>query len=312
MRREYVVTIPDAEAARLRAFSNKAAGKKHWPLGPNRRFWRKNETTFVVKEYVGSALGGALVMTLGKATLPEGSNQVAVTVETKAHGMGYLLIACGVVAGCLTPRDGISAFLMGTALVLAGWFLFAKRPGLADDLDEVEEVLRAEIRGHWQLAGANAEAAYVGPPRTDFETANRLTNFLHGDDLDSVAALPARWSLTDLLPARTVLSDRSLDVRRRGSLGASIHADAVSFFVQIPWAPDLVNEFPAMETWVVDHDGRPLAVVGWDAKLERQVRDAGLRVRRFAHSVNMDVIPYVWAGRPTYPVAVHVDSSAHR
>lgn len=153
VKREYIVTIADAEAARLRAFDNKAEGKKLWPLGPNRTFWRKNEATFVVKEYAGSAVGGAMVLTLGEATLLAGSSQVLVTVKTKGHALGYLLIACGVLAGCATPRGGILALLLGAALALAGWFFFAKRRGVADDLDDVEKVLRAEIHGHWQPLG---------------------------------------------------------------------------------------------------------------------------------------------------------------
>ena len=249
-------------------------------------------------------------MTLGKATLLEGGKQVLVTVKTKAHGYGYLLMTCGVGLALLTPRDGIAALLMGVLLVAAGWFVFAGRPGLEDDVDDVEQVLRAEIRGHWQRTGADPDAAYAGPPRSERETANRLTNFLHGDDLDTSPAHRAGWSVTNLLPARTVLDDGALHVRRYGQLLATIPADAVRMFAQIPWAPDLVNEYPAVETWVVDHDGRPLAVVTWDTRLERQARDAGLPVRRFAHSIDRDVIPHVWSQRPTYPVDVHVDSGA--
>lgn len=81
-------------------------------------------------------------MTLGKAILLEGSDQLLVTVTTKAHG--YLLMGGGVVVALLTPRDGIAALLLGILLVAAGWFLFAKRPGREDDLDEVEQVLCAE------------------------------------------------------------------------------------------------------------------------------------------------------------------------
>jgi hypothetical protein len=311
VKREYVVTVPAGEAARLRAFDNKARGTKHWPLGPNRTFWRKNRSTFVVKEYAGSILSGAFVMTLGKATLQEGSDQVLVTVRTKGHGFGYLLMAGGVVVGLATPREGVVALLMGAALVVAGWFLFARRPGMEQDLDDVEKVLRREIRGHWQPADPEPDAAYTGPPRTELETANRLTNFLHGDDLDNIPAHPAGWSVTNLLPARTVLSEGTLQVRRRGRLVATIPVSTVSAFAQIPWGKDLVNQYPAVETWVVSDDGRPLAVVGWDTRLERQVRDAGLPVRRFAHSINRDVIPHVWPERPTYPVAVHVDTAAH-
>lgn len=312
MKREYLVTVPAAEAARLRAFDNKANGKKHWPMGTNRTFWRKNRSTFVVKEYVGSAIAGAFVMTLGRATLLEGSDQVLVTVKTKAHGFGYLLMAGGVMLALLTPRDGITALLMGTLLVLAGWFLFARRPGMRDDLDAIEQVLRAEIRGHWQPVGEDPEAAYTGPPRTDLETANRLTNFLHGDNLDTSPADPAGWSVANLLPGRTVLDVGTLHVHRRGQLIATIPADTISTFAQIAWGVDLVNDFPTVETWVVNNDGRPLAVVTWDTRLERQVQDAGLPVRRFAHSINRDVIPHVWSERPTYPVAVHVDPATHR
>ncbi len=308
IKREYVVTVPDAEAARLRAFDNKADGATHWPVGPNRGFWRKDRSTFVVKEYAGSAVAGAFVATAGKATLVEGSNQLLVTVKTKGHGFGYLLMACGFVAVLLTPRDGIVALLVGTFLVAGGWFLFANRPGQNVDLDEVEQVLRAEIRGHWQPVGTESDDS--GPPRTDLQTANRLTNFLHGDDLDGSPPAAAGWSVTNLLPARSVLTDGSLHVRRRGRVVATIPADTISAFVQIPWAPDLVNEFPAVETWVVDDEGRPLAVVPWDTRVERQVRDAGLLVRRFAHDVDRDVIPHVWAGRPTHPVAIHVDPAA--
>lgn len=75
--------------------------------------------------------------------------------------------------------------------------------------------------------------------RGELETAHRLTNFLHGDNLDNSPAHPAGWSVTHLLPARTVLKDGTLH-------------------------------------------GRPLAVVTWDTRLERQVQDAGLLVRRLA------------------------------
>ena len=310
MKREYVVTVPDAEAARLRAFDNKARGTKHWPIGPNRAFWRKNRSTFVVKEYAGSIFSGAFVMTLGRAKLQEDSDQVHVTVKTKGHGFGYLLMGCGVVVALATPRDGVLALLMGAVLVVAGWFLFARRPGTEHDLDDVEKVLRKEIRGHWQPADAEPAAAYTGPPRTELEMASRLTNFLHGDDLDNTPAHSAGWSVTNLLPARTVLSGETLQVRRRGRLVATIPVGTISAFAQIPWGKDLVNEYPAVETWVVSNDGRPLAVVTWDTRLERQVRDAGLPVRRFAHSINRDVIPHVWSDRPTYPVAVHVDPAA--
>jgi hypothetical protein len=312
VKREYVVTVPAAEAARLRAFDNRASGTKHWPLGPNRSFWRRNRSTFVVKEYAGSILSGAVVMTLGKATLLEGGDQVHVTVRTKGHAYGYLLMSCGVVAALLTPRDGLPALLLGVLLLVAGWFLFVRRPGMGDDLDDVEKVLRAKIRGHWQPADEAPDTAYTGPPRTEFEAANRLTNFLHGDDLDNRPAHPAGWSVTDLLPARTVLDDGTLRVRRRGRVLATIPADTVGSFAQIPWRPDLVNEFPAVEAWVVSNDGQPLAVVGWDTRIERQVRDAGLLVRRFAHSIDRDVIPHVWPERPTRPVAVHVDPAARR
>ncbi|WP_122816417.1 hypothetical protein [Nocardioides pantholopis] len=310
MKREYLVTLPPGEAARLRAFDNKTDAEKPWPLGRNRTFRRKNTSTFVVREYVGSVLfGSAMVATIGTATLTEG-DQVRVTVRTAALGIGYLLIGGGVLLVCLTPRDGIPALLMGAILMLAGWFLFARRPGLADDLDEVEKVLRAELRGHWQPVGADAAAG--GPPRNGFETATRLTNFLHGDDVDSVPAAPAGWSVTNLLPARAVLNDGSLEVRRRGRVLARIPTDSISSLAQIPWKPDLVNQHPAVETWAVGHDGRPLAVIGWDTRIERQARDAGLPLRRFAHSIDRDVIAQVWAGRPAYPVAVHVEPTARR
>ncbi|GAA4717445.1 hypothetical protein [Nocardioides conyzicola] len=164
MRREYVVTLSEAEVTRLREFDNKTDAAKHWPLGPNRSFRRTNGSTFVVKEYSGSPLGSAYVMTLGEATLLEGSNQVLVTVRTKAHGFGYLLIIGGVVVALATPREGIAAILMGVFLVAAGWFLFVRRPGEEDDLDQVEQVLRAEIRGHWQPVDADPEAAYTDRP----------------------------------------------------------------------------------------------------------------------------------------------------
>lgn len=310
MKREYVVTLPEAEATQLRAFDNKAHGTKHWPLGPNRAFWRKNRSTFVVKDYAGSIFGGALVMTLGKAELQEDSDQVLVSVATKGHWLGYLLMTGGVVVALATPRNGIPALLLGAVLLLAGWFLFARRPGMEGDLDDIEKVLRRKIRGHWQPAGAAPDAAYTGPPRTELETANRLTNFLHGDDLDASAAHPAGWSVTNLLPARTVLDGGTLRVRRRGRLLATIPAYTVGSFAQIPWKKDLVNQYPAVETWVVDTDGRPRAVVSWDTRIERQVRDAGLPVRRFVHSIDRDVVPLVWAQRPTHPVAVHVDPPA--
>lgn len=309
MKREYVVTVPEAEAARLRAYDNKIDGRnKHWPLGPNRAFWRTNHSTFVVKEYAGSALGGAIVVTLGRAALLQRSDQVLVTVQTKGHGFGYLLMGGGLVLALFTPRDGIPALLLGIVLALAGWFLFARRPSTNDDLDGIEKVLRANIRGHWQPAGTPPDAAYVGPPRNDLETANRLTNFLHGDDLDTTPAHAAGWSVTNLLPARAVLTPGTLHVRRRGRTLATIPADTLSTFAQIPWSTDLVNEYPTVETWVVNNDGQPLAVVSWDTRLERQVRQAGLPVRRFAHSINRDVIPYVWSQRPTHPVALHVDT----
>jgi hypothetical protein len=307
IKREYVVTVPAVEVARLRAFDNKASGKQHWPLGANRTFWRKNRSTFVVKEYAGSAVGGAFVTTLGTATFVEGSDQLLVTVRTKAHGVGYLLTACGVLCALLSPRDGIVALLMGTIMAAAGWFLFVDRPGQEDDLDEVEQVLRAEICGHWQPAAAGTGEPYSGPPRTGIETANRLTNFLHGDDLDAVPANATRWSVTNLLPARSDLADGRLRLRRRGRVIAAIRTDVISHFAQIPWAPGLVDEFPAVETWAVGHGGRPLAVVAWDNRLERQVADAGLTVRRFAHSIDRDVIGHVWSQRPAHPVDVHVD-----
>lgn len=307
MKREYVVTVPRADVARLRAFDNKVHGATPWPLGPNRTFRRKNASTFVVKEYAGGALSGALVMTRGTATLV-GEDQVAVTVATKGHALGYLLIGCGLVAGGLTLRDGLPALLVGTVLVLAGWFLFARRSGLADDLDDVEKVLRAEIPGLWRPIGAPAgPEAGPGPPGTAFETANRLTNFLHGDDRDVVAATPTGWSVTDLLRARTILDEGALRVRRRGRTVASLPVGTIAFLAQVPWVPDLVNEYPAVETWVVGHDGRPVAVIGWDTRVERQARDAGIAVRRFAHGIDRDVIPTVWTGRPSYPVAVHVE-----
>jgi hypothetical protein len=60
----------------------------------------------------------------------------------------------------------------------------------------------------------------------------------------------------------------------------------------------------------VNNNGRPLAVVAWDTRLERQVRDSGLLIRRVAHSINRDVIPHVRSERPAHPVAVHVDPAA--
>ncbi|GAA4717453.1 hypothetical protein [Nocardioides conyzicola] len=116
--------------------------------------------------------------------------------------------------------------------------------------------------------------------------------------------------MTNLLPARTVLDGGAVHVRRYGQLLATIPAESVTF-AQISWAPDVINELPAVETWVVDDVGRPLAVVAWDTRVERQARQAGLRVRRFAHSINLDVIPHVWPGRPIRPVDVHVDPAAH-
>jgi len=306
-KREYVVTVPDAEAARLRAYDNKANGNKHWPLGPNRTFWRKNRSTFVVKEHAGSAVGGAFVTTLGTATLQEGSDQVLVTVTTKAHGVGYLLMGGGVLVALLTSRDGITALLLGVLLAVAGWFLFVNRPGQEGDLDGVEQVLRAEIRGDWRPIGEETDAAYAGPPRTALQAANRLTNFLHGDELDNGPAIATGWSVVNLLPARAALTGGLLRVRRRGRLDATVPAETISFFAQISWTRGLVDEYPAVEMWVVNDDGRPIAVVAWDTRLERQARDEGLLVRRFAHDIDRDVVPHVWAGRPTHPVASYVD-----
>ncbi|WP_193605714.1 hypothetical protein [Nocardioides dongkuii] len=315
MKREYVVTVPEAETARLRAFDNKVDGATPWPLGPNRTFRRKNATTFVVKEYAGSGFAGsAMLVTLGRATLIEG-DQVLVTVATKGQGMGHLLIGGGVLLACLTPRDGLPALLMGAVLVLAGWFLFARRPGLADDLDEVEKVLRSEIPGHWQPVGAGTgpDAAPAGPPATAFETANRLTNFLHGDDLDSVPPLPVGWSVADLVrPAPVAVRDGVLEVRRGRRVVATFPAHTIAAVAQVRWVPDLVNLRHAVETWVVDHDGRPMAVIGWDTRSEREARAAGLPVRRFAHGIDRDVVPRVWPDRPTYPVDVHVQPVGRR
>lgn len=310
VKRTYVVTVPPAEAARLRAFDNAQHGARHWPLGPNRGFRRKNRSTFVVKEYAGSIVGGAVVMTLGRAKLRDDSDQVLVTVKTTSHWCGYLLMVGGIVVALTTPREGIPALLLGVVLLLAGWFLFVRRPGMTDDLDDIEKVLRRNIRGHWRAGDEDEDAAYTGPPRTELETANRLTNFLHGDDLDNRPAQAAGWSVSDLLPGRTLLDEEALHVRRRGRLIATIPVHAIGGLVQIPWGTDLVNEFPAVETWVVSHDGQPLAVVGWNTRIELQAREAGLPVRRFAHAIDRDVIAHVWPDRPTYPVAVHVHPAA--
>ncbi|MRJ76173.1 hypothetical protein GEV29_06460 [Aeromicrobium sp. SMF47] len=161
-----------------------------------------------------------------------------------------------------------------------------------------------------RAADAETDGQHSGLPRTELETASRLTNFLHGDDRDNSPAVPTGWSVVNLLPARSVLTNGNLHVRRRGRLFATIPAHTISSFAQIPWVPGPVNEFPAVEIWVVGHDGRPLAVVPWDTRLERQVMEAGLSVRRFAHSVDRDVIAHVWAERPTRAVAVHVDPAA--
>jgi len=306
-KREYVVTIPDAEVSRLRAFDSKANGNKHWPLGPNRTFWRKNPSTFVVKGYAGSAVGGAFVTTLGTATLQEGSDQVLVNVTKKAHGFGYLLIGGGVLVALLTSGDGITTLLLGALLAVAGWSLFVNRRGQEGHLDEVEQVLRAEIRGDWRPVGEETDAAYAGPPRTALQTANRLTSFLHGDEVDSRPAIATGWSVANLLPARASLAGGLLRSRRRGRLAATIPMHTISFFAQISWTRGRVDEYPSIEMWVVDNDGQPLAVVSWDTRLERQVRDAGLLVRSFAHDIDREVVLHVWAGRPTHPVAEYVD-----
>lgn len=150
--RRYAVTVPAAELARLRAFDNATEGRKHWPIGPNRSFMRRNATTFVVKEWASMGIGKAAVMTLGRATLGQG-HDVEVMVKTKNAWIGYLVIVCGLACLAMTPRDGLWAAVLGIAMVLGGWFLFVRGSDRQADLDAVETVLRQEIRGDWQPVG---------------------------------------------------------------------------------------------------------------------------------------------------------------
>lgn len=308
MKREYVATVTAAEVARLRAFDNERDAATPGSQGAKRAFRRRDATTFVVQEYAGSGLGGGTVVsTRGTATLPDASDRVLVTVESTGHRLGYVLAGFGIVLACSTPWRGVAGLLVGAAILLAAWFLFIRPPRLADELDAVEELLRAEIRGHWQPVGADGAASYDGPPRTDDETADRLTRFLCGERLDDAVPLPLGWSVTNLLPARTVVADGVLVVRRRGRASARLPLTGLAFVAQVRWTAGPATEHPAVETWVVDHDGRPRAVVGWDARAARQASASGLSVRRFAHDVTRDAVLRAWPGRPAHPVRVFVD-----
>ncbi|WP_244930644.1 hypothetical protein [Nocardioides sp. W7] len=156
-KRQYVVTVSDGEAARLRAFDNQAEGRQHWPLGENRTFMRRNETTFVVKEMTSVGIGqGAVATTLGTATLRPDHRVDVVVKKTKVEWLNYLLIASGLACLAVTPRDGVPAAVLGVALLLAGWFLRVSRTQVEHDLDQVEQVLRSEINGDWVPALADS------------------------------------------------------------------------------------------------------------------------------------------------------------
>ncbi len=149
VQRRFTVTVPPAEAARLRAFDNSAAGRVSWPLGDNRTFRRRNRTTFEVKHYESMGVGKAMVATLGTAVLRD--DAVDVTIATKGTWVGWLLVACGLLALVAVPREGIVAVALGLGLGLAGWGLFLRRPDAQGDLDAIEQVMRREIAGDWRL-----------------------------------------------------------------------------------------------------------------------------------------------------------------
>jgi hypothetical protein len=142
------VTLSSAEEARLHRFDNNTRGLKRWPLGGNSTFLRRDETTFVVKEWSGMPSSGAHVATLGTATLL-GERRVAVEIANKGLWLGWVGVLSGVLVACATFREGLPALLLGAAMVAGSWFLFLRPSMLVNDLDEVEKVMREAIGGDW-------------------------------------------------------------------------------------------------------------------------------------------------------------------
>lgn len=140
------------EHARLTAFDNDAEGVRRWPLGPNRGFRRRDDSTFVVEEWTTMGVGRAYVTTRGTASLRP-DHTVDVVVRNRGSWIGWLLILGGLVCFAVAPRDGVGALLLGVALVGAGWFLYVRSPFASADLDDVEAVLRQNIAGEWRPRG---------------------------------------------------------------------------------------------------------------------------------------------------------------
>jgi hypothetical protein len=149
--RRYTVLVSDAEAARLRAFDTKALGRKHWPIGPNTSFMRKNTTTFVVRDWTTMGVGKAYATTVATATVGP-DRRVDVVIKSRARSLGYLLIAIGVMCVALTARDGIGALALGLVFLGFGWYWSFSRSWRTADLDAVESVMRREITGDWRPA----------------------------------------------------------------------------------------------------------------------------------------------------------------
>lgn len=154
--RRYTVHVSPTEAARLRTFDNEAEGRQPWPLGPKRTFRRTRRGTFVVQEHAGAAWD-AILMTAGTARLGA-DDTVDIRIGPRSVWLGWLFVACGLVIWgrllSVEPTVGETLRVAGVSalLVAAGWVLFIRRPGVGDDLDEIEEVMREEIRGDWRRA----------------------------------------------------------------------------------------------------------------------------------------------------------------
>jgi hypothetical protein len=149
--RRFTVVVSPGEDARLRAFDNATQGRTQWPLGPNRGFLRKDDTTFVVQDWTSMGVAKALVTTDATARLTE-HGRVEVVVRSRAAWLGWLFIAIGLMCVALVGRDGIGALLLGAAFLAFGWWWSLSPSWRQADLDEVEAVMRSEIDGDWQPA----------------------------------------------------------------------------------------------------------------------------------------------------------------
>jgi len=146
--RRFIVTLSEAETAGLRSFDNAVDAPKPWPVGPNATFRRKNETTFVVKDWTTMGAGKALPTTVASAKLSR-DGEVDVVIKSRGRWLGYLLIAVGLVSVALVPRDGIPALFFGVVFLAFGWFWSLSTAWRQADLDDVESAMRRELGGDW-------------------------------------------------------------------------------------------------------------------------------------------------------------------